>query len=158
MSRAGRRAAAAACVLAAAVAACGGGDDEPLVPAAPEVQREVRAVFERYTAAMAQGDHGTACELLAPESVENLRAEAVEAGRPERSCPDVLDYRLSTGGADARAGLEEIARTVTVDGIYETERDGVALIAWTAEVDGEPQGIQQPARLVDGDWRLVGGR
>lgn len=160
MARRIRVGAATLALLAALAAGCGGDDDAPPpVPVDPAVEREVRAVFDDYTRAMAAGDHAAACGHLAPRSVEALRVEAREFGLSARECPALLDARRARAGEAGREVLEEIARTVRVDGVFEApEADDAVSIAWVAEIEGTETPVQQFAERVDGEWKLVGGQ
>ena len=150
----------AAALLAAGVTGCGGGDDDgDPVRAAPAVEREVRAVFDDYAAARRERDWARACSHLDPASVEQLRKDAAKLrGDVPEDCAGQLGLIATALGGDDRRQLDQIDETAKVDGVYETEppRADQVVIAWAARVDGRRVAVQQPARRVEGTWKLVG--
>jgi hypothetical protein len=158
-ARRGLAAALAAGAIGAVATGCGGNDASAPVRAPAAVERAVRNVFDDYAAARREGDWSRACGHLDPESVRRLAEDAAKLTKdPPEDCAGQLGLIATALAGNDRRELEQIDRTARVDGVYETEprRADQVIIAWAAEVDGRRVAVQQPARRVDGTWKLVG--
>ncbi len=141
-----------ALIACALVAGCGGGGEErpDLEPAPDGVARDVRTMFLDYTAAMGREDFVAACRHLTAPSIEQLAAQAQQG---PTDCPSLL--ALLHDGADARAALDAIVRTVRIEGVDSTARRDTVLLSWSAEVDGRRVAVEQPVLQDDGRWKLI---
>jgi len=148
-----------ALLTCAALAGCGGGAEKPAATAIPAVDEEaqVRQVFNAYNAALAAQDWGKSCSYLAPETATKLRASVRKLGYTAvpKDCPRLLaaTYRA----VESRPGQKDLIRTVLktakIDGVDVT--GDRAVIDWHADFAGTQRPVQQSARKIDGEWKLI---
>jgi hypothetical protein len=158
------------CALLAAglLAGCGGGDDEPdpaaretSTPAATQgaedAEAEIRETFDDYNEALVERDFDDACEQLAPETSEKLRENVKTLGvtDPPQECADLLAliYERVDKVPDQKKLLEEIASSAKIDRV--TVKGDTATIKWTASANGQNTSIEQTARRIGDEWKLI---
>ena len=158
------------CALLAAglLAGCGGGVDEPdpaaretSTPAAtqgPEdAEAEIRESFDDYNKALVERDFDDACEQLAPETSEKLRENVKTLGVTDQpqECADLLAliYERVDKVPDQKKLLEEIASSAKIDAV--TVKGDTATIKWTASANGQNTSIEQTARRIGDEWKLI---
>jgi len=167
-------------VLCLALFACGG-EDEPSEPtatstptaeataaaptAAPaeatgqdsDAEAEVRAMFTDYTKALAARDWDEACEHLAPETTDKLKANVTQLGLTDApdDCEGLMDALYTQIDKDPTAKK-------TIDGITQTAKissvkvaGDTATVSWSAKVNGTDTPVTQTARKIDGEWKLI---
>jgi hypothetical protein len=148
-----------ALLFCVALAGCGGGNDEPAATATATVDEEgqVRRVFNDYNAALAAQDWRKSCSYLAPETAAKLRENVRKLGYTAvpKDCPRLLaaTYRAVESRPDQQHVIETVLKTAKVDGINVTGDS--AVIDWHADFNGTQQPVEQKARKIDGEWKLI---
>jgi hypothetical protein len=165
-------------VLCLALFACGG-DDEPAEPAAtstptaaateataaPEEakggdaggEEEVREMFTDYTKALGERDWDEACEHLAPETTDKLKANIAQLGLTDApgDCVGLMGalYAQIDKDPTAKKTIDDITQTAKVSSV---KVDGdTATVSWSAKVNGTDTPVTQTARIIDGEWKLI---
>ncbi|MDA0172306.1 hypothetical protein OJ998_24600 [Solirubrobacter taibaiensis] len=166
-------------VLCLALFACGGEDEpaaEPQRPAstttpAPEAtestasddtnsaggEEEVREMFTDYTKALGDRDWEEACEHLAPETTDKLKANIAQLGLTDApdDCVGLMGalYAQIDKDPTAKKTIDDITQTAKVS---EVKIDGdTATVSWSAQVNGTDTPVTQTARIIDGEWKLI---
>ncbi|MDA0180556.1 hypothetical protein OJ997_09645 [Solirubrobacter phytolaccae] len=153
-----------------------GGDDEPSAPAATNTpaasateapaedaggdaggEAEVREMFEDYTQALADRDWDEACDNLAPETTEKLKANITQLGvtNPPSDCEGLMNQLYDTIDKDpaAKKTIDDITGSAQVDKV--TITGDSASVSWSATVNGQKTPVTQSARIIDGEWKLI---
>src|SRR4051812_18684715 len=148
-----------ALLFCVALAGCGGGKDEPAATATATVDAEaqVRAVFTAYNAALAAEDWSKSCSYLAPETAANLRENVRKLGYTAvpKDCPRLLaaTYRAGQSRPGQKRLIQTVVKTAKIDGIDVT--GDTATIDWNASFNDTQQPVEQKARKIDGEWKLI---
>ena len=165
-------------ILCLALFACGG-DDEPAesagtsTPAAEATQaqtpaqesgggdaggeEEVREMFADYTEALGERDWEDACEHLAPETTDKLKANVAQLGLTDapEDCVGLMGalYAQIDKDPTAKKTIDDITQTAKVSKVtIECEN---ATVSWSAKVNGTDTPVTQSARIIDGEWKLI---
>jgi hypothetical protein len=163
-------------VLALALFACGG-DDEPAeqpaatgTPAAEstpapqqatgqesDAEEDVREMFTDYTEALGERDWEEACEHLAPETTDKLKANVAQLGLTDApdDCQGLMGalYAQIDKDPTAKKTIDDITKTAKVS---QVKIDGeTASVSWSAKVNGTDTPVTQTARIIDGEWKLI---
>jgi hypothetical protein len=148
-----------ALVACVALAGCGGGKEEPAATPAATVDEaaQVRQVFTAYNAALAAEDWSRSCSYLAPETATKLRASVRKLGYTAvpKDCPRLLaaTYRAVERRPGQKDLIQTVLKTAKIDGIDVTGEK--AVIDWHADFGGTQRPVQQSARKIDGEWKLI---
>ena len=157
-----------------ALFACGG-DDEPAEPAATSTpaaeateateapaqdaggEEDVREMFTDYTEALGERDWEEACEHLAPETTDKLKANVTQLGLTDApgDCVGLMGALYAQIDKDpaAKKTIDDITATAKVSRV---KIDGeTASVSWSAKVNGTDTPITQTARIIDGEWKLI---
>ena len=156
-----------ALLVCVAFAGCGGGEtQEDRDPAAREAatpgtrddaQAELREVFDGYNDALEARDWDAACERMAPESISELR-ESVRVFRdatPPEECAKLWGELYAGAGEQLTKELiDDMVKTAELDSV--TVTGDRATLNWHYYTDeGQRRAISQPARRIDGNWKLL---
>ena len=167
-------------VVCLALFACGG-EDEPSEPAATstptaeataaaptaapaeatgqdsDAEAEVREMFTDYTKALAARDWDEACEHLAPETTDKLKANVAQLGLADApdDCEGLMEalYTQIDKDPTAKKTIDDIATTAKVTNV--TIDGDKASVSWSAKVNGTDTPATQTARKIDGEWKLI---
>ena len=167
-------------VLCLALFACGG-EDEPSEPtatstptaeataaaptAAPaeatgqdsDAEAEVREMFTDYTKALAARDWDEACEHLAPETTDKLKANVAQLGLTDApdDCEGLMDalYTQIDKDPTAKKTIDDITQTAKISSVKVA--GDTATVSWSAKVNGTDTPVTQTARKIDGEWKLI---
>src|SRR4051794_15515093 len=150
-----------ALLFCVALAGCGGGKDEPAATAtataAADLEAQVRQVFNAYNAALAAEDWRKSCSYLAPETAIKLRASVRKLGYTAvpKDCPRLLaaTYRAIESRPGQKDLIQTVLKTAKIDGVDVT--GDRAVIDWHADFAGTQRPVQQSARKIDGEWKLI---
>lgn len=163
-----------------ALFACGG-DDEPAEPAGTSTpaaeatqapteaateapaedaggdEGEVRDMFADYTEALGERDWEEACEHLAPETTDKLKANVAQLGLTDApdDCVGLMGalYAQIDKDPTAKKTIDDITQTAKVSSV---KVDGeTATVSWSAQVNGTDTPVTQTARKIDGEWKLI---
>ncbi len=159
-------------VLALALFACGGSDVGPSEPAprgtpaaeATEVpaqdaggEEDVREMFTDYTEALGERDWEEACEHLAPETTDKLKANVAQLGLTDApgDCVGLMGalYARIDQDPTAKKTIDDITQTAKVSKV--TIEGETASVSWSAKVNGTDTPVTQTARIIDGEWKLI---
>ncbi|WP_214365137.1 hypothetical protein [Pseudonocardia sp. H11422] len=120
-------------------------------PAATAAEAGVETAFRGYYQALLARDFVTACALNAPETNQQLLANAAAGGLQANSCEDALTQIYAMPGAAQTS--DGIANSVQVEDV--TITGDTAVITWSAELQGERRDARNTVRTIEGQWRLV---
>jgi hypothetical protein len=159
-------------VLALALFACGGSDGGPSEPAptgtpaaeateAPAQdaggEEDVREMFTDYTEALGERDWEEACEHLAPETTDKLKANVAQLGLTDApdDCVGLMGalYARIDKDPTAKKTIDDITQTAKVSKV--TIEGETASVSWSAKVNGTDTPVTQTARIIDGEWKLI---
>jgi hypothetical protein len=117
----------------------------------------VRQVFNAYSAALIAHDWTKSCTYLVPETAAKLRANVRKLGYKAvpKDCPRLL--AATYGAVNSQKGqkgvFDKVIKTAKIDGIDVT--GDKAVIDWHADFGGTQRPVQQAARKINGEWKLV---